>query len=203
MAIWQFELTALEVTGQDDNGWPLVRLVHPSLRIDEKNMIRLYKTAKQTVRETFPQYSGIIINSFDRVDKKTGKDYGSFEDEPTDLRVLLNPQQQEALARIQKEIEAKILGDSIPCEAIKLYFGHDDSVKYLASDVACFYDSWQQDNSKVNIASHAEAKEYIDAIQRFYSRISPAELAVFCLRGPGLTPEELQSVRSLNMAVRS
>lgn len=203
MAVWQFNLTALEVVGEDDNGWPLTRIAHPTVRIDESSIIRLYWSHKERIREALPYCHDYLIDSYDRVDKDTGKDYAPFDNPREKLSICLNEAQRDGLERIQQQIFSKAAGDDSLFRDIRFGFKYDDSVHFLTDGVACFANAWHQDHGqRIPITTHEQAQKYIDALQLFYWRISPKELSVLCLKGPVLTWDELETIRSLDVPVR-
>ena len=198
MAKWQFNITALEVTGQDEHGWPIARIVNMTTHVDESNIIRLYKTARQVINDNLPNnYNSFVINNFDRVDKKTNKDYGSFNEDAKDLRVVLTPDQKNTLEKIQNEIWIKAIGGGQTKEAHNLFFDYSDEIRYITDEVAFFNNHIPGRNGKSTALSHEESAEHIAAIQRFYSRITPAELDTLFMDTNWLTQPELEVVRSL------
>lgn len=195
MAIWQFQFTTLEITGYDNNGWPITELVNRQTMIEENSMLRLWKSAKQEIQVDFPDACSIAITSYDRVDKRTGKTYEGFDDDPARLQCSLNPEQHAALQRLQGNIFAKALGDNRPIDGMEMLFGPSITISTLTEGVACL-------RNYGAICNHDEAKEIILSLENFYSRISPNELAVLLIQGNGLTQGELELVRSFNVPVR-
>lgn len=195
MATWEFKVTGLEVLSYDESDWPITQIVNDSVQIEENNIIRLYHKAKDIIKEQFPKYCSVLINSFERIDKKTGKDYGLFED-TTDLLVYnLNSTQRANLEHLQAQILEEVVGDNKLRAHIRLLMSDDGSVRYITDNLACLW-------SRNGIIDHDEAEEIITAIDRFYSRITPNELAILCMKQSALSHEELQLIRSYNFQER-
>jgi hypothetical protein len=195
MATWEFKVTGLEVMSDDESDWPITQIVNDTVQIEENNIIRLHRKAKDIIRKKFPKYCSIIINSFERIDKKTGKDYGVFED-TTDLLVYnLSSAQRANLEQLKAQILEEVVGHDKLRDDLRLLMSDDGSVKYITDNLACL-------QSRHRTIIHDEAEKIITAIDRFYSRITPNELAILCMEESAVSHEELQLLRSYSFHER-
>lgn len=187
MASWEFQMTGLEITGQDGYGWPTTQLRDLSMQVEESNTMRLYKSAWRLAKEKFPTCCAFNISSVERTDRPTNKDYG-FRDEPAMLAYTLTHSQQAELRQMKSNILDKGIGDSEPTTALNFLFANLGTVERLADDVAVlmFHSS---------VLNHEEADEIIAAIQKFYSRVTPIEISILNFDERRLSHEDLEILR--------
>ena len=190
MSVWEFQITGLEITGHDGYGWPITRLVDLTMTVKEYNILKLYRNVWKEAESQFPTCCAFNIKSVERIDKKNNKDYG-FQDDPTRLTYKLTPPQREELQEIKGEILLKVMGNSKPHNFL-LLFASDDSMQYITDDIA-----WFKGHS--GIFTHHAAQTAIKALQKFYSRISPDELAILNSDKIALSQSDLEAVRKYRL----
>lgn len=188
MATWEFQMTGLEITGQDDYGWPITQLVELSMQVKEDNVVRLHKTVWKIAGRQYPHCCAFFINSVERIDKPTNKDYG-FVDRQATLSYVLNQIQQSELKMMKDEILLRVVGGRKRRGPMDLMLSDYNSFKFITDDMA-----WLSNHS--HILRHDEAYKVIRALQDFYSRITQDEMAILCMNNDRLSHEDLEIVRS-------
>jgi hypothetical protein len=203
MAVWRFHLVIREITGQDDNGWPMSRFVSLTVDIEENSVFKLRDEPRHLIYAQIKKPAAIV--GVERIDKKTGNDYDWFNDCPEELFFILNEKQQSTIKELKKEIWSRALGgDNLLPQGDTLLIDPFDSVKYLAEQVACFYDfSSGRHSIETRILPHDQAEKHLAALQRFYFNITPVELQILCMNDRALSQEELEIIRSYNTPVRN
>jgi hypothetical protein len=162
-------------------------------------MIRLYRSAKKSIADQVQ--CPFKIKHFDRVDKKTGKDYGSFSEDDDEFFIVLTPEQQARLENLQTAIRHRI-DENAPTEKSK-WGGwptrQAETVTYMSDGAAYFKyeDVWQTCYSP---ASHEAAQKHIAALQHFYNSISPDELQILFFSVKAVTISQMEILRSYSVS---
>jgi hypothetical protein len=192
MAIWECQLTCLEIISFDEHEWPVTKIENKTMQVEENNIIRLHRKLFEAAESRFPNCCDFVINKLDRVDKKTGKDYGDFSyRDISELSYKPTPSQKKAIEEMKNEILHKLVGDDDLKDFWKLLIGDYTSVKFLTDEFAWI-------TSYGEILSHKEAKNIIDAIENFYSKLSFIELSILKINSSVLHHKDLEIIRNFN-----
>ena len=198
MALWRFHLLARDLTELDSNGWPLSRFTPLTADVEEKSALKAKKNARMLVYNRIKKPTAII--KVERVGKRTNKEFDWFSDDPEELPYLLDENQQRALETWKQRIWSKAMsnGEMLP-QRNSLLIDSITDIKYLTTNVACFYDMYSGGYpAETRILPHERAYEHIAALQNFYSNISEVELQILCLSGQTLTPNAMDIIRTSN-----
>lgn len=201
MALWRIHLLTRDATTCDPSGWPARQLVPLSVEVEEENALKLRRNARKLIYAQIQKPFAIM--GVERIDKKTNKSYDWFSDDPENLVYVLDEKQQRRLETLKEEIWSRALGggDLLPQRSSVLIDGVTD-IKYLSSEVACFYDMcFGGYPPETRILPHERAEKHIAALQKFYSNISSLELQILCILGGQLTQDEMDILRSYNPPV--
>lgn len=201
MALWRIHLLARDAATPDSSGWPARHLVPSTVEVEEENALKLRRNARKLVYEQLQK--PFAITGVERVGKKANKSYDWFSDDPEKLLYVLDEKQQRALTDLKDEIWSRALGgdDLLPQSSSALIDSVTD-IKYLSSEVACFYDMcFGGYPPETRILPHERAEKHLAALQKFYSNISSVELQILCILGGQLTQDEMDILRSYHPPV--
>jgi hypothetical protein len=189
MATWECDLLGLRVHGTDPQGWPITEVVELIMQLDEDNIMRLFSTAHERAREQFPECADFLMQAVDRIDKDTRKAYDGLPN-PREMRYQLDEGQQQKLRQIKAQIMADVTGQGVDQAMSQAPFAHVDggSVHWVSDAVAFLGDQG-------GLYTHEEARQVLDALERFYDHVTEEHLAILRMDDAALRHEELLIVR--------
>lgn len=203
MAVWQFTVSVLEYIGEDENNWPITRIVENVYKVPEDRIIRLNKTLDEHIKEKSPSVVDYCVLHYDRIDKKTGKTYPQFDHrKPDNLKLNLSDRHAEAVSELQERILSKlpIEWPQTAEERVSMYMGSGNAlIQRLDKNTAYF--SGHGPGEK-RFMTHEYAQRQIKAVQRFYDAFTPTEIDILNMKQNRLKHRYLELLREYGIKAK-
>lgn len=207
MAKWRFDFRGIKVVGRDENGWAITEFVYPFLEFEDSSIRRVEVNSLNWAREQLPDIHGLVELGYERVDKRT--DYGyvytdhHYEDDIP--RLKLTDDQKRKLEILQQKIVAKVSDEEPGAKKTRFIGSGYEWIVSVGNNTLAFY---QGGMGGGGYYPHEKGLQFINELQRFYSRITPDELIVLnAAHSWGLTGqvthEEMLAIRRVSAYLKT